>query len=107
MVTLVFREGCIKFTFKKMGDFFGGSWRCFRSNRPGQAEEGEADVEKADLIAKDIGDHQLADEVRYSELAMWISDIYIYRYESMTFLKGKNEQSMTSNIKKDMKMKKK
>jgi len=29
----------------------------------GQAEEGEADVEKADLIAKDIGDHQLADEV--------------------------------------------
>ena len=47
-----------------MGDFPAGSRRCFRSNRPGQAEEGEADVEKADLIAKDIGDHQLADEVR-------------------------------------------
>ncbi|CAK9006017.1 unnamed protein product [Durusdinium trenchii] len=29
----------------------------------GQVEQGEADVEKADLIAKDIGDHQLADEV--------------------------------------------
>ena len=30
---------------------------------PGQVAEGEADVEKADMIAKDIGDHQLADEV--------------------------------------------
>jgi len=29
----------------------------------GQVEEGEADVERADMIAKDIGDHQLADEV--------------------------------------------
>ncbi|CAJ1456020.1 unnamed protein product [Effrenium voratum] len=29
----------------------------------GQEEAGAADVEKADLIAKDIGDHQLADEV--------------------------------------------
>ena len=28
----------------------------------GQKEQGEADVERADLIAKDIGDHQLADE---------------------------------------------
>ena len=30
----------------------------------GQEEAGAADVEKADLIAKDIGDHQLADEDR-------------------------------------------
>ncbi|CAK8995192.1 Tetratricopeptide repeat protein 28 (TPR repeat protein 28) (TPR repeat-containing big gene cloned at Keio) [Durusdinium trenchii] len=33
----------------------------------GQVEQGEADVEKADLIAKDIGDHQLADEAARSE----------------------------------------
>ena len=37
---------------------------CYALYRPGQVEEGEADVEKADLIAKDIGDHQLADEVQ-------------------------------------------
>lgn len=65
MVTLVFRRDDVSnLPFKKKtGDFPAGSRRCFRSNRPGQAEEGEADVEKADLIAKDIGDHQLADEV--------------------------------------------
>lgn len=39
----------------------------FSPKQPGQVEQGEADVEKADLIAKDIGDHQLADEAARSE----------------------------------------
>ena len=41
---------------------FVARWRNAVKTWPGQVEEGEADVERADMIAKDIGDHQLADE---------------------------------------------
>ena len=49
---------------KRRGIFRRDREDAFARTDQAKPRKGEADVEKADLIAKDIGDHQLADEVR-------------------------------------------